>query len=161
MLFLQDVAYAHPNRDMLFEQINISINKNEKVSLIGHNGTGKSTLLKLMAGILQPTSGQIKSESIPYYMPQLVGQANDLTIAQALHIDQKINALKKILNGEVTDEYLESIGDDWSVEERCAEAFANWELDLPDLSQPMHTLSGGQKPRYFWQESTFTIRILF
>ncbi|KAA0993295.1 ABC-F family ATP-binding cassette domain-containing protein [Dyadobacter aurulentus] len=149
MLFLQDVAYAHPNRDMLLKQINISINKNEKVSLIGHNGTGKSTLLKLMAGVLQPTSGLIKSESIPYYIPQLVGQANDLTIAQALYIDQKINALRKILNGEVTDEHLVSVGDDWSVEERCAEAFANWELDLPDLSQRMQTLSGGQKTKVF------------
>ncbi|CAG5069067.1 putative ABC transporter ATP-binding protein YbiT [Dyadobacter sp. CECT 9623] len=149
MLFLQDVAYAHPNGDLLFAQIDLSIHKNDKVSLIGHNGSGKSTLLKLMAGILQPTSGNVKSDSKPYYVPQITGRLHDLTVAQALGIDHKINSLKDILAGNVTEKNLAIIGDDWGIEERYQKAFSHWQIPELDLEQAMDTLSGGQKTKVY------------
>ncbi|MEO6286336.1 MAG: ATP-binding cassette domain-containing protein, partial [Dyadobacter sp.] len=51
MLFLQDASYTHPNRDLLFTDINLAINRHDKIALIGNNGSGKSTLLQILAGI--------------------------------------------------------------------------------------------------------------
>lgn len=149
MLILQDITYIHPNRDVLFTDINLAINKQDKVALVGNNGVGKSTLLKLMAGISTPFSGHIKTDSKIYYVPQIFGQFNHHTIAQALQIDEKLNALHQILNGNATDQYLTTLADDWTIEERCEEAFSHWALEHLDLNQKMETLSGGQKTKVF------------
>ena len=149
MMILQGVCYTHPNRDLLFTDLNLITNKNDKIALIGHNGVGKSTLLKILAGALKVTSGQVKSDAIPYYVPQVFGQFNQLTIAQALQIDGKLKALHEILNGEVTDENLTLLNDDWTIEDRCREALNYWRLDELDLNQRMETLSGGQKTSVF------------
>ncbi|MDB5063497.1 MAG: transporter ATP-binding protein [Mucilaginibacter sp.] len=149
MLILQDVTYIHPNRDLLFADINLIINKQEKIALIGNNGVGKSTLLKILAGSLHPTNGLVKAGSKPYYVPQIFGQYNNYSIAQALQIEDKLNALKEILDGNVTDENMTLLDDDWAIEERCKEAFMHWKLEELDLSQKMETLSGGQKTKVF------------
>ena len=73
MLFLQGAAYAHPNRDVLFSHINLSIQRHDKIALIGNNGSGKSTLLKILAGQLRTSEGLVKAESTPYYVPQIFG----------------------------------------------------------------------------------------
>ncbi|HEU4551577.1 MAG TPA: ABC-F family ATP-binding cassette domain-containing protein [Chitinophaga sp.] len=147
MLLLQGVTYTHPNREVLFAGINITINKQEKIALIGNNGAGKSTLLKLLAGELQPSGGQVKVSRPPYYVPQLFGQLNHLTVAQALGIADKLLALKAILGGQVTDENMAVLDDDWTIEERCTAAFAHWQLQDVALPQQMGTLSGGQKTK--------------
>jgi ATPase subunit of ABC transporter with duplicated ATPase domains len=149
MLFLQDVAYAHPNKDSLFSDINLVINKQDKTALIGHNGAGKSTLLRILAGETAPTAGIVKTNSKLYYVPQLFGQFNEMTIAQALGVSEKINALKGILNGEVTEANLTTLNDDWSIDERCQAALSHWNLPDLDLSVKMGMLSGGQKTKVF------------
>lgn len=149
MLTIQGVTYIHPNRDVLFSDINLTINKYDKIALIGNNGTGKSTLLKISAGNLRPSSGLVKASSQPYYVPQLFGQFNDYSIAQALQVEDKLNALKEILDGNVTDENMTLLNDDWAIEERCHEAFAHWQLHKLDLTQKMAALSGGQKTKVF------------
>lgn len=149
MLILQGITYLHPNRDLLFTDTNLSINKQDKIALIANNGVGKSTLLKILAGNLQPSHGLVKADSTPYYVPQIFGQFNDHSIAQALRIAGKLNALREILDGNVTDENLTLLDDDWAIEERCKEAFAHWQLNGSDLDQKMGTLSGGQKTKVF------------
>jgi len=149
MLNLQGASYIHANGDLLFSDLNLTINKYEKIALIGHNGTGKSTLLKILAGKLMPTAGSVKTESTPYYVPQLFGQFNEFTVAQALRIEDKLKALNEILKGEVTDENMVMLNDDWTIEERCAEALSYWRLDDLDLNQKMESLSGGQKTSVF------------
>ena len=103
MLILQNIFYAHPNKDLLFSDLSLIVNKRDKIALTGHNGTGKSTLLNILAGNLHPSAGYVKSESQPYYVPQLTSQLNDYTVAEALGIQQKLAALKEILGGEVTE----------------------------------------------------------
>lgn len=149
MITLQGVTYTHPNRDLLFTDIDLIINKYDKIALIGNNGTGKSTLLKLISGNLQALNGLIKTESKPYYVPQIFGQFNDHSIAQALQIDDKLLALKEILDGNATEANLLLLNDDWLIEERCREALAHWDLEELDLHQKMETLSGGQKTKVF------------
>lgn len=149
MLTLQNISYTHPNKDLLFSDINLTVNNHEKAALIGNNGVGKSTLLKIIAGELQPTNGQISVEAEPYYVPQIFGQFNHLTIAQALRIEDKLNALKAILDGNTSEENFNLLNDDWTIEDRCNEALNHWQLNDLDLSQKMEALSGGQKTKVF------------
>ncbi len=149
MLTIQDVTYIHPNGDLLFDNLNLVINKQDKTALIGNNGVGKSTLLEILAGNIQPSGGVVKAMVKPYYVPQLFGQYNDCSIAQALQLGGKLNALSEILDGHVTDENMTLLDDDWAIEERCHEAFSHWRLHGLDLSQKVGTLSGGQKTKVF------------
>ncbi len=149
MITLENITYLLPNKDTLLEQIDLSINPHEKVALIGNNGTGKSTLLKIIAGELLPASGRVYRDAAPYYMPQLFGQFNHLTIAEALGVAHKFRALHEILDGKVTEENMTLLDDDWTIEERCADALSKWQLDELDLSIPLGSLSGGQKTKVF------------
>ncbi|RFM26156.1 ribosomal protection-like ABC-F family protein [Deminuibacter soli] len=149
MLILQGVTYTHPNRDLLFSDIQLTVNKHDKIALTGNNGAGKSTLLKIMAGELQPASGTVNASAVPYYLPQLFGQFNGLTIAQALHIDQQLQALQAILSGDTSEQNYTLLNDDWGIEERCNEALAYWQLHGLSLAAPIDTLSGGQKTKVF------------
>ncbi|WP_316789917.1 ribosomal protection-like ABC-F family protein [Pedobacter frigoris] len=149
MLILQNITHIHSDGGILFNDINLSINKKDKIALIGNNGSGKSTLLKILAGYLNPAKGHTSVSSKPYYVPQLFGQFNDYSIAQALRIEDKLQALKEILNGNITDANLDLLNDDWTIEERCDQALAHWKLGNLDLSQKMGTLSGGQKTKVF------------
>jgi ATPase subunit of ABC transporter with duplicated ATPase domains len=149
MFIVQNITYAHPNKDVLFDNINFTVNRQDKIALIGNNGAGKSTLLKILAGDLQPLSGFVKADAQTYYIPQLFGQFNDYTIGQALRVEDKLQALKEILEGNVTEANMTLLDDDWGIEERCIEALAHWQLDHLDLAQKMATLSGGQKTKVF------------
>ncbi|KFF10038.1 ribosomal protection-like ABC-F family protein [Flavobacterium hydatis] len=149
MLILQNISYTHPNKELLFDTISFTVNTNEKIALIGNNGIGKSTLLKIIAGKLHPSNGQVRCSSEPYYIPQLFGQYNHLTIAQALQIEDKLNALKEILEGNVSENNLNVLNDDWTIEERCNNALKYWRLTDLDLSQKIESLSGGQKTKVF------------
>ena len=149
MLILQNLSYIHPNKELLFDNIHLSINRNDKIALIGNNGIGKSTLLRIIAGALPPASGVVKTDATPYYIPQHFGQYNSLTLAQAVGIENKLTALREILNGQVTEANMALLDDDWTLEERCQEALAYWQLEELDLAQPMGSLSGGQKTKVF------------
>jgi ATPase subunit of ABC transporter with duplicated ATPase domains len=149
MLIIHNVSYVHPDKDVLFEHLNLTVSDNEKIALVGNNGSGKSTLLKIIAGLLPPAAGDILSPSPPFYVPQIFGQYNELTVAEALKIDQKLGALKEILEGNVTEENLTLLDDDWNIEERCAEALQRWQLHGVALTQKLETLSGGQKTKVF------------
>ena len=149
MLILQGVTYIHPNRDLLFADLDLIINRHDKIALLGNNGTGKSTLLKILSGNLYPSAGTVKADSEPYFVPQLFGQFNEYTIARALQLEDKLKALTEILNGNVSEKNLALLDDDWGIEERCKEALADWKLAGLDLNQKMESLSGGQKTRVF------------
>jgi ATPase subunit of ABC transporter with duplicated ATPase domains len=149
MLILQNISHQHENKNLLFQNISFTINKHDKVALVGNNGVGKSTLLKIIATQLQPYSGQIIQNIPPYFVPQLFGQFNELTISEALNLKDKIKSLKEILEGTVTEENLQLLNDDWTIEDRCNEALSYWKLQNLDLEQKMKNLSGGQKTKVF------------
>jgi ATPase subunit of ABC transporter with duplicated ATPase domains len=149
MLIIQNLTYIHPDKELLFKNINFAVNHREKVALIGNNGTGKSTLLKIIAGIFAPTEGQVYTDNSLYYVPQIFGQYNYLTVAQALQINDKLQALNEIIDGNLTEANIAMLDDDWTIEERYIEALKYWQLEGLDLSQKIGTLSGGQKTKIF------------
>jgi ATPase components of ABC transporters with duplicated ATPase domains len=104
-LIIKDLSYIHPNRDLLFQNINFSVLPKQKLALIGHNGSGKSTLLRILSGELTGFVGEIISEEKPYYVAQHLGQYNDLIIGQALGVEDKLHALQRILDGNVEEKY--------------------------------------------------------
>ncbi|PUV24700.1 ABC-F family ATP-binding cassette domain-containing protein [Sphingobacterium athyrii] len=147
MISLQQVSYIHPNKDLLFENISLSINSQEKIALIGNNGVGKSTLLRMMAGDLSPSAGSIHCDTRPLYVPQVTGQYDEFTVAQALGIDKKLEALYAILEGDASEQNFNDLQEDWTLEERCQEAFRYWNLPEIHLKKKMSDLSGGQKTK--------------
>ncbi|MEJ2618342.1 MAG: ATP-binding cassette domain-containing protein [Ignavibacteriaceae bacterium] len=71
----------------LFENVNFKINSGDKISLVGANGTGKSSLLKIINGDLQPESGKLlkqKNISIGYLPQENVTHKNKSLLEEAL-----------------------------------------------------------------------------
>lgn len=149
MLSLQQITYRHPNKDLLFSNLNLTVNLHEKIAVIGNNGVGKSTLLQLIAGKIMPSTGHLQLEATPYYVPQIFGQYNHYTVAEALGVKEKLTALLEILNGNANDKYFEDLNNDWTIEQRCLEALDQWQLQDINLQQSMASLSGGQKIKVF------------
>ena len=146
---IQQISYIHPDKEVLFSNLNFAISKGQKLGLVGNNGCGKSTLLQIIAGQLSPSSGVIVRPDDLYYIPQHFGQYDSLTIAQVLHIDSKQQALHAILAGDASTENFTLLDDDWNIEERSVAALDLWGLGQFPLSHPMHLLSGGEKTRVF------------
>ena len=146
---IQKITYIHADKDILFKDLDLSVNKGQKVALIGNNGSGKSTLLQIIAGWLPPSSGTIIRPDDLYYIPQHFGQYDNQTIAEALQIDTKIRALHAILNGDASVENFHILNDDWNIEERVQTALVSWGIHDKSTSQSMCELRGGEKTRVF------------
>ncbi|MCS2337536.1 ABC-F family ATP-binding cassette domain-containing protein [Bacteroides sp. BFG-606] len=146
---IQQISYIHPDKEVLFSDLNFAISKGQKLGLVGNNGCGKSTLLQIIAGQLSPFSGVIVRPDALYYIPQHFGQYDSLTIAQALRIERKQQALHAILSGDASNENFVVLDDDWNIEKRSIAALDLWGLGQFTLSYPMNLLSGGEKTRVF------------
>lgn len=149
MLFLHDISFGFPAGNLLFNSIHLTISTHTKSALVGSNGTGKSTLLKIMSNEIEPLEGSVNIQGDIFYVPQMFGNFNDLTIAECLKIDKKLDALQNITNGEVDEIYFEILNDDWDLEESCQQALKHWNLEDLNLNQKLETLSGGQKTKVF------------
>lgn len=149
MLTIQNLSYSHPDKLPLFDGINLNAAKGDKIALIGKNGAGKSTLLKLIAKQQVPFSGTISCDDTPYYVPQHFGQYAEMTIAEALQVNQKLSALKEISEGFVTQENLDLLNDDWDIEERCKQALNYWGVPEGSLFEKLDTISGGELVKVF------------
>jgi len=149
MILLQNISYGFPGGNLLFNSINLTIQPHTISALSGSNGIGKSTLLKIIAREIQPLEGSVAVKGDVYCVPQMFGNFDHLSVAECLKIDKKLNALQKIISGEVDEEYFEILNDDWDIEERCRNALSYWKLEDLELSQKLESLSGGQKTKVF------------
>jgi ATPase subunit of ABC transporter with duplicated ATPase domains len=147
-IILSGVSYHYYNQQPLFERVNLSVASGRKVSVIGNNGVGKSTLLKLIAGDLNPSSGSIHCISTPCYIPQQVG-ITGISMSQALRVSNKIEALHAIYGGSDKHEHYDILSDDWDIESRCEAALTFWGLSDIPLTATIDTLSGGEKTKLF------------
>lgn len=146
---LQNISYLHPNKDLLFENISFTVQCQEKAALIGNNGTGKSTLLSIIAGSLLPNSGHTNTSSNVYYIPQQLNQYNNKSVGEVLQVANKLKALKKILQGDLSTHNWNLLNDDWDIEERCFESLSFWDIKNVSLDEKMDNLSGGEKTKIF------------
>lgn len=144
---IQQITYIHADKEILFKGLNLSVSKGQKIALIGNNGTGKSTLLQIIAGGLSPSSGTIICPDDLYYIPQHFGQFDGQSICEVLQADKKISALHAILHGDASVENFNILNDDWNIEEQIQTALTSWGIGDKLPSQLMNELSGGEKTR--------------
>ncbi|MDD3795624.1 MAG: ABC-F family ATP-binding cassette domain-containing protein [Lachnospiraceae bacterium] len=129
ILTAESITKAYTDRTLL-HQVSFSLQEGDKAGLIGINGTGKSTLLKILAGIEEPDEGKVimANQVVVRYLPQ-----NPVFPPEA-------RVLESVLNGEHGGE------NGWSDREGNAKAMLT-KLGLPDYEQSVKELSGGQRKR--------------
>ncbi len=85
----QDLTFSYnDNNSPLIDHINFNVENNDKICIIGKNGKGKTTLLKLLAGILSPSEGKVRNHpqtKIGYYE-----QANTAALNDQLTVEEEI-----------------------------------------------------------------------
>lgn len=113
----------------IFDNASFFLQEGEKVGVIGINGTGKTTLLKMLAGMEEPDEGTITTANhvVIRYLPQHP------------EFDPKMSSLDCVLEGNVTDE------NRWSIESDAKTMMTK--LGIQDFSEPAGQLSGGQRKR--------------
>jgi ATP-binding cassette subfamily F protein uup len=116
----------------LFEGLNFSIAKGDKIALMGRNGVGKSSLLKILLGEIEQTSGTVK-------------KLDSLDVG---YFSQKREALKDhetpwTMIGEGIDFVLSNTGE----KRHVASYLENFLFSSDEIKRPIHTFSGGEKNR--------------
>lgn len=140
---LSDISFTFPNGFNLFKNISVSFGPGIS-GLIGVNGCGKSTLSKIAAGILQPSTGSVTGTRNVMYLPQISMSPGNKTIADLLNIGEKFRAFKRITagTGDETDFFI--LEDDWLIEEKTVKALAEMGLSGFDPGSSVKYLSGGE-----------------
>jgi ATPase subunit of ABC transporter with duplicated ATPase domains len=108
-----------------------------RTGLVGLNGGGKSTLLRVIAGLIEPTRGSLVVDGEVGYLPQTLTLDTEATVADLLGVRAKLDALRAIEAGDVDERHFETIGDDWDLEARARETGH-------DIDRSVGTLSGGE-----------------
>ena len=171
MISIQNLSVEFSAKS-LFDNINYVINKRDRIALVGKNGAGKSTMLKIIAGLQRPTSGTVAvpADTTIGYLPQQMKLEDTVTVAEEVrkafsHIDE----MRRRLDGmtaqlaERTDyespEYHRLIDDMTQLSERLAmEQSENCEAEMEktllglgflrsDFSRLTAEFSGGWRMR--------------
>ena len=149
---------------LLFENISFGIEKGEKTALVAANGTGKSTMMKILVGKEESDKGSIAYnenirigylEQLPQFNPELTiqdvistGHTDIMNVIQRYenallnHVDDNNLTTKKELEDSISQ--MDSL-QAWSYEQRLKQLLYTFEIT--DLNQKVGTLSGGQVKR--------------
>lgn len=127
LINIENVTKAYTERKLL-DGASFSLQDGEKVGIIGINGTGKSTLLKIIAGIEEPDEGSVvrANHIVVRYLPQNPVFDGNMTILEA------------VLSGA-------DVSDSWTVESDAKSLLTK--LGITDFTQKVGELSGGQRKR--------------
>ena len=167
-----DAVSVEFNGSALFSNITFNINENDRIALMGKNGAGKSTIMKIIAGVSKPTRGKVSApnDAVIAYLPQHLLTQDHLTVfEEASKAFSKILNMKKRmeeLNHELetrtdyeSDEYSKIIEEVselsekyYSIEEINFDAEVEKTLMglgfvRSDFSRPTHEFSGGWRMR--------------
>ncbi len=115
-----------------------------RTGLVGRNGTGKSTLLRLIAGELAPAAGHITTSSDVAYLPQRLTLDVGRPVAELLGVSAQLSALRAIESGDVDLRHFDAVGSDWDIEARAHGALADAGLAPGMLDRRVGELSGGE-----------------
>ena len=128
LINIENISKSYTD-SLLFDDASFSVNEQEKVGIIGINGTGKTTLLKMIVGLEQPDKGTIT-------------RANHIVIrylSQHPVFDEGTTALECVMKNNLTHD------NEWSLESEAKSMLQK--LGITDYSQKVENLSGGQRKR--------------
>jgi ABC transport system ATP-binding/permease protein len=164
ILSVENISKSYGER-LLFDDTSFGISEGDKIGLVGINGTGKTTLLKVIAGMENSDTGRvIISNNVTIgYLPQNVDFYDDVSI-----IEQVFNGtspvFKLLKEYEAVVEKINSNRDDLSLQKKLAslseriDASGGWQVEneaksiltklgITEFNAPVMKLSGGQKKR--------------
>nr|WP_245598150.1 ATP-binding cassette domain-containing protein [Haloglycomyces albus] len=166
---LTDVAYHLSDGSRLFSETSFRVGEGRKVALIGANGTGKSTLLRILTGDLDPSHGTVTHSGGLGVMRQLVGMREGSLPLQSLAIELAPSNIRKVAEHYEAAKKRMVVEGSETAQLEYAQALADWgevggyEFDvLCDTvtmgllgsswdvakSRPLRTLSGGEQKRF-------------
>jgi len=141
MLAVDKVSFGYPNQPILFKNVDFGLNMDSRVALVGANGTGKSTLLKLMLQELDPTEGEVRQSRmcrIGVYNQHSCDQlAKDVRLAKG----EKLTPVTYLMHKFHDYNY-----------QQVRDMLGRFGLEGHHHEQEIATLSGGQKSRVVFVE---------
>ncbi|MDZ5640956.1 ABC-F family ATP-binding cassette domain-containing protein [Enterobacter sp. A103] len=143
---LHQITCQFPTGDILFGPLNLTLEP-ALCAVVGRNGSGKTRLLRLLAGLDEPASGHIERFGSHAWVAQQHVISPQTTLAELLGYDAIFSARKRIDSGNYQPDDLELLDGHWDVAERLSEAFSNAQLPLFDPDKPAGELSGGERIR--------------
>jgi ATP-binding cassette subfamily F protein uup len=149
-----EVSVRYNNRTVL-DATTLGIQEGERIGLVGRNGAGKTTFLRILAGLQTPDSGEVSRQRdlVVSYLPQdfmldetknVYGNIRD----GAQHVLDLIAEFESLPHDSKRHEQLEQriqVLDGWTVDRRIEIAMAH--LNCPPADRKIETLSGGEKRR--------------
>lgn len=143
---LHQVTCQFPTGDILFGPLNLTLEP-ALCALVGRNGSGKTRLLRLLAGLDEPATGHIERFGSHAWVAQQHVISPQTTLAELLGYDAIFAARKRIDSGDYQPDDLDMLDGRWDVAERLSEAFINANLPPFDPDKPAGELSGGERIR--------------
>lgn len=166
MLTLNELSFDFGGR-YLYRDVNWQIKPGERIGLVGQNGTGKSTLLRIITGEYQPTEGilsKAKDCTIGFLNQDLLSyESNDSiyhvalqAFDKALNLQTEIDAILERMETDHSDEILNLLGekqeqfealDGYNIQFKTEEILEGLGFKTSDLSRPLCEFSGGWRMR--------------
>lgn len=160
LLSAESVAKTY-NDKWLFRDITLGISQGEKFAFVGNNGVGKSTLLRILTGEIEPDAGKVSiREGVRVgYLTQQPTVADGIIVKDALFSDK--NEIARVVkeyeaclqHPDVDPDHMQKVLERmeelnaWDYEAKVHEVIEK--LGVPDLEKKFGELSGGQKKRIF------------
>ncbi|MGU3437924.1 ATP-binding cassette domain-containing protein, partial [Actinomycetes bacterium M1A6_2h] len=145
---ISDLSFTFPDGRHVFDGVN-AVFDTGRIGLVAHNGTGKSTLLKLIAGELHPDSGSVTVGGSVGYLPQDLTASPSDTVASVLGIANIRIALGRIESGSASDPDFDLVEGSWDIDERAIALLGRLGLhriatEAAQLDRTVGSLSGGE-----------------
>ncbi len=166
MLSINNLSYFIGGRP-LYENANLHIKPKDKIGLVGQNGTGKSTLLKIINGDYQPTSGEVqkaKDCTIGFLNQDLLSFQSDESILnvalaafkETLSLQDEIDEVLKKMETDYSEEVINRLAflqerfeanEGYTIKAKAEEVLEGIGFKTDDLQKPLRTFSGGWRMR--------------
>ena len=140
---LSGLAWSTPDGRALFSSLDLVFGP-ERTGLVGRNGVGKTTLLRLIAGELKPLAGTVTIDGRLAMLRQAVQVRAGETVADLFGAGEALDVLRRAEAGEARAEDLATA--DWTLEARMQAALGRLGLEV-EPTTALAALSGGQQTR--------------
>lgn len=166
MLSISNLSYFIGGR-ALYENANLHIKPKDKIGLVGQNGTGKSTLLKIIYGDYQATTGEVqkaKDCTIGFLNQDLLSYQSDESILnvalaafkETLALQDEIDKVLKLMETDYSEEVINRLAylqdrfesnEGYTIKAKAEEVLEGIGFQTADLQKPLRQFSGGWRMR--------------